>query len=202
MSPSVSVQVADVGVQVPLPPGALAETGAHIFRTTVRADGGTGGWSGRGSGWAGDDAAAAAKAEAAGADNATTPVHIGDMADHGPSAGAAETHGGASSRSRQGAASPSKQNSVAVDGCAAANVARVHNLAPLAEVRERDNRVSPPPRKATVVGAGKYIQPGTDTRALLGRELGMPCDGVAAAISGAYNTKAAATANASERLRS
>jgi hypothetical protein len=72
--PLTSVLVADVSDQVPLPPGALAETGAQIFRT----DGGTGGWSGRRSGLAGDDA----PAEAAGADEATTPIGMDEMADH------------------------------------------------------------------------------------------------------------------------
>src|SRR5690348_18241573 len=105
-SPLASVQVAEVSVQVPLPPGALAETGAQIFRTTARGDGGTGGWSGRRSGWAGDDAAA----EAAGADTATARVQVGEMDGHVPPlAGAvAETGGDGFSRSLGGTESLSR----------------------------------------------------------------------------------------------
>src|SRR6185437_11959968 len=159
-SPLASVQVAEVSDQVPLPPGALAETGAQIFLTGR----GTGGWSGRRSGLGGDDAAA----EAAWANDATTPFGMGEMEDCVLSSTGtlAEASGEALNRSRGVTDSLSKQNSVAVDGCAAANVARSHHVTPLAEVCEMGNRVSSPLGTAAVTGARKFIRAGCGAGAL------------------------------------
>src|SRR5690242_19948291 len=194
-SPLASVQVAEVSVQVPLPPGALAETGAQMFRT----GGGTGGWSGRRSGLAGDGA----PAEAAGANNATAAaVETGEMTSHVLSlAGAlADTSGEPFDESRGGTDSLSKQKSVVVnDGAAASNV-RVHSVTVSAQAREMAIRV-PSPRAAAATGARKFVRAGGGTDALLGRESGIPCDGTAARVWDAHNARATAIADASERLR-
>jgi len=145
-----------------------------------------------------------ASVDAAGADDATAPIQVGDVANHvlSPSGALAETGGKISNRSRWGTDLSSRHNSVLVDGGGAtAEAAAVHNVAMLAHVCEMASEASPPPRAAVATDAplGNRLAGGTDT--VPRDDSAMACGGAAAQAPDAHNARATAMANANELSR-
>ena len=184
-----SVHVGEVTDHVPLPPGALAETGAQIFRQPM---GGIGGLSGRRSGVPCGDVAA----KATGADNAIVPVHVGEMADRVLSMSGAlvESSDKVFDKSRGGADPSSRHPSVVATGVAVSG-AGVHDVTTLARLDAMASQASSRPKAKVAKGAPTAHRPGDCAPAMSS----FACGGAAAKAPDSYNARTT-TANASGRL--